>query len=182
MLNELLQVHRDWLKHETHGVNAMLALVPKDAALEAKLPTPAVRSITTESEDELTAMGLVPHDVPGLMLTAEVGEVSDDQQVQDVGDGVISLMIRYAVRSSEAAVGTRWAGYALRAVTWSLRRLYHDPVPESAAARSRNGIDFYQMTAITWVPTWQQISDVHVTCTLKLTVWYRDTGLAAPTP
>lgn len=181
MFNEALRMHAAWLNHPQHGVNALLPSVPRylgTDGLEESPPTPALALITDETQHPAVANGLLPAQLPALALTLDVGDAAADQQVQDVGDGEFGLILRYAVRTADAAVGTRWAGYSMRAVVWSLRRLYQEMVPEALAAREIHGIQLVQAGRILWEPRFQPVGDAHVSGALKVTLTYRDTGLA----
>lgn len=180
MFNEALRMHTAWLKHETHGVNAMLALVPRylgEDDLEEAPAVPDVALITDETVNTKVAMGLVPKELPALLLTLDIGDAAEDQQAEDMGDGQFGVILRYCVKEEHAAVATRWAGYTLRATVWSLRRLYQEMVSGASEAREANGVQLIRAGKILWEPRYQPVGDGHVSGALKITIDYRDTGL-----
>lgn len=185
MFNEALRMHTAWLTHPQHGVNALLPSVPKylgTDGLEESPVVPPLALITDETVHPAVAYGLLPAQLPALALTLDIGDATEDQQVSDMGDGTFDVILRYAVREADAAVGTRWAGYSMRAVIWSLRRLYQEMIPAALAAREINGIQLVRAGPIAWQPRFQPVEHAHVSGALRVTVTYRDTGLAPATP
>lgn len=132
MFAQILAIHREWLRHPIHGVNALLPAVPTAAILPA---TPSVALITDEATDPAVAIGELPRTLPVLAWTMEPWQPQPADQAQDVGDGFCGLALRYGVSETNAAHATRWAGDTLRAATWSLRRFYYGSAPEVLAAR-----------------------------------------------
>jgi hypothetical protein len=128
----------DWFGNATHGVDAMLDLVPRDVGT----PQPAdFALVTTESQDGDTARNELPKSRPCLTVAAD-HVVDEDGQIETVtGDGKIKVRVRVGIDNADTAAAVAELGVRLRAVKWSMRRFTDSRFnPENDPSRTRNDI------------------------------------------
>lgn len=142
---EPLRIVTDWLGDATYGVNAKLAVVPRDAG--DPLP-PSVQLIADETRSGPVARDRIPTPpAPGPVLTiACLDESNWNTELEDKhwDCEIFPIEIRYADLDKVISQdGTRNAFYTLRAVRLSLKDLMLDP---GVAARKRNGVELVNTT------------------------------------
>ena len=134
MILEAARIVREWLGHPTYGVNAMLALVPRDGGDPAP---PSVVAIEDEVTNPRAAVGRPATSLPALQVDVLGVDVIENQVVTDQGDGTCVVRIRYAAAKANVADAKRDGSYTIRAVAWSLRTLYRQ---SNEASRTRNSL------------------------------------------
>lgn len=170
MIAESVRIVAAWLADATHGVNALLASVPKDGADAV----PASVTLYNEVTHPEIARGQVPDTLPALIVTVSPSPVTaTSSSVQPFpGDVRVEVEIRHAVKTAgafdtdDAVVGT---GIVFRAVRASLRRL----ITVGEVSRVRN-----QVQLLAWgddrLMLYTPNTDNHVTGTLTITLTMRD--------
>jgi hypothetical protein len=142
VLLESVRMVAAWLDDATHGVNAILATLPRDGA-DTLAPDVTVLS---EVDSERAALGrpadtqdeLDPTPAPVLAVSAFGGDDASPATVRPIGDGTVRVLVRYEARNVSAALGRRDAYYTLRAVQQCLRALSLDGDPSTD--RTRNAV------------------------------------------
>ena len=162
----------DWLQHATYGVNAKLALVPRDPDDPAP---PSLALIADETRHLHAALGLMPDpkqpDQYPCLLVAEDGTEISNADPQELGESRVTLLIRYGQRTVEPAKGLQASCYTLRAVLMSLRELH---LPDHEAARTRNEIQLVVCEQMSLTPLFQEADDAWVTGAVRVTYLVRD--------
>lgn len=174
MIGEVLRMTSAWLQHPTHGLNAMMALVPRESG--DPLPDP-VLAFLTEVDDEDGALGRYAT-TPTLhvMMTCESAQQNSDQVAVNVGDGTVVVNIRLAEAASrDAKAMKRDTTYRLRALVWSVRRWMQQPLD---ASRVRNAVAILEFGPLEFNALYETIDDTIVTGGARLVCTTRDVGLA----
>lgn len=162
------------LSDPTTGVNARLAAVPLDSGDTA---LPAVALIAEETSNPFAARGQLPEadaSFPCLLVgLGDGGADYDPHQKVGVRDGTLNVLIRYAARQTESAVGAQQGYDTLRAAQACLTAWINlDP---NVALRTSNGITVWFCERSQIVPLWEPIDDKVITGGLQLAYHMRDT-------
>jgi len=173
MKSETLRIVADWLGDATYGVNARLADVPLDGT--DTVPDDVV--ITTAADDQRAALQQTPTDAADLpalqvMLYPSPVEQSVPSNRPFPPDAQVDVVIRYTASNSQTDKGVRDESITLRAVRWSLGKLF--TTGDGNTARSRNEVQVLQpesMRILTFDPA---LPDTIMTGAVLLTVRVRD--------
>lgn len=171
MIVEVLEMHQTWLLDGTHGAAALIATVTRNAGHSA--PPPLV-DVFSEMEDEATAteQGMPAH-APCLgMMAALIGEAPDPAMNQ-MGDGLVEVALRYLTRQRNAKIAKRDAAYSARGILASLRLL---PAGGNEAARQLRGVQLVQRTKLEFQTLYQPLGDGFCSGLFMVTYVYRDVG------
>lgn len=172
-MNELVRIVADWLEDTTYGVNAQLALVPRDA----NDPQPGAVTVFDETRDNRPARGRVPDasgDVPALTVSLR-GMTHLSETITDDGYLQAELMIQFAAKHVDAWRAKRDGHTTLRAAAWSLRYLRRTDA--NHAARLRNSLALIGIDPVRFEPWFERIDDTLVVGTLVVPVTARDYGI-----
>lgn len=170
-MNELIRIVADWLEDGTNGVNAQLALVPRDGGD----PQPGNVTILDETRDNRPARGRVPEDGTPVVTVAMQGATHLTETVTDDGFLAAELVIQYAAKNLDAWKAKRDGNTTLRAVAWSLRKLRR--TDGNAAARLRNSVALIGIDPVRFDPWFERVEDTLVVGTLTVPVTARDYGI-----
>ena len=170
-MNELVRLVADWLEDTTYGVNAQLALVPRDGG-DAQ-PTSVV--IVDETRDPRPGRGRVPQDDTPVVTVALQAMTHLTETITD--DGYLSgeVIVQYAAKNVEAWKAKRDGNYVLRAVAWSLRRLRR--MDANAAGRLRNNVALIGIDPIRFEPWFERVDDTLIVGTVTVPLTARDFGI-----
>lgn len=169
MILEAARIVSDWLQHPTYGVNAMLALVPKDGA---ESPPPVV-TFEDEVSDPRAAVGRPGPLWPALQIDVLGVDVVENQVVADQGDGSGVVRIRYVTANAKAHDAKRDGSYTIRAVAWSLRKL-NQLAHEGSRTRNQIRLLPARQGAITVRPFYEELEDTVVTAVCLAPYDFRD--------
>lgn len=170
---EVARMVANWLGNVTYGVNAKLALVPRDGSDAA---APVIVTIADETRSFTIAAGRLPKDAalyPLLAVTVKEITYRDSEvpQLSGPADASVSVTIRYAQRQSDQDLGLQDASYTLRAVVMALREFHKDG---NAASRTKDSVQIYTCERLTQVPFVQTVDDAWVTGAVEVQYWCRD--------
>lgn len=169
MTNEALRLTADRMQHATDGLNALLALVPRDAG--DPLPPPIVK-FADESRDEVVARLQLPKESPACVITIDGGAVINDNVVQEIGDVDATVVVAISVDENESAEGSRNAGYYLRALAWVVRRWIKQDV--NSTARKRNNVALLSIGRCELSPAFKQLEDRVIIGAMRIPMTLRD--------
>lgn len=180
MFVEAVRLVAEALRDPASGVDHYLPLVPRDAGDPQPPLVTAVR-ILDETLNGQVALGRLPTGSldapdtgPWLVVSLIPGQLDQGQTAQNVGEGEVTVLVRYATGEDDPHVGTRNAGYTLRAVTWALRKLWLQLA--QGALPLRNGIQFSGSDTMQLSPLYDPIEGAIVTGFLRCPLTFRDTG------
>lgn len=150
MINEATLLISEWLKHPTHGVNAILATIPRHrVGGGTDYPKPKDVTIYNDVDDDSVSKELEPDVVPALVvfcdsdMEVEAGRAGDKLK----GNGLV-VVIAYIVRDVDSwAKARRDGGFTLRAVRQSLNRL--NTADHSNGYRKLNDVSISKVERIT---------------------------------
>lgn len=126
-----------WLADATYGVNAKLAGLTYDGS---DTQPADVATITAACDHEDAAFGRFDGmTLPAIIVAPRDTQHRDAAQVQPHGEvyGSVTLLVRYAQRTTSATKALRDGAYVTRAILASLRELY---LPANEASRQRNNV------------------------------------------
>jgi hypothetical protein len=172
-MNELVRIVADWLEDGTNGVNAQLALVPRDGGD----PQPVNVLVYDETRDNRPARGRVPEgaaELPAITVALQ-GLTHLTEQVTDDGYLAAEIVVQYAAKNVDAWKAKRDGNYTLRAAAWSLRKLRR--TDGNAAARLRNSVALIGIDPVRFDPWFERVDDTLVVGTLTVPVTARDFGI-----
>lgn len=144
MIVEPVRIVTSWLQDPAHGVNALLPSTPRYAG---DAEPPPVLTFVDATSDPSVALGFVPGPYPaiGVHLATTIekwqARLSDDLMVHNAGDGELGVVVRLVTDDVEPADAFVMAGYRLRTIARSLRRLMGAP---GFTARAVNGFQLLQ--------------------------------------
>lgn len=174
MFVESTRVPADWLVHGTYGVNAVRNSVPRDAGVTV---FPAV-TVMDSTRDKRVARGgvpaLEPNEFPALLVSpadAPIDQVSPGVRPFPA-DGRVPVLIRYATREKDTAKAERDASQTLRAVSWSLPKLFL--TAEGESARSRAQVQIISLESLQFATLYEVSNDTIVTGGVLATFRVRD--------
>lgn len=172
MINETLRLATAWFQHATHGINAQLDAVPRDAGDSQ----PADLTVfADESQHADAALGRLPATAPALVVTCESASMIDDQVAADVGDGEVVLNIRLVVADVNAEDAKRDASYYLRALQWCVRKWVQE-APD-ATTRAKNSVSILSFGRMEFNSLYETVSDRVVSGGARMVCVVRDYGL-----
>lgn len=172
MINETLRLASAWLQHATHGVNAQLDAVPRDAG-DSQPADIAV--FADESQHEDAALGRMPETVPAIVVSCESASMLNDQVAHDVGDGEVVLNLRLFVSDVDAKDAKRDAGYYLRALQWCVRKWVQE-APD-ATTRAKNSVAILEFGRMEFNSLYETVQDRIVAGGARMVCVVRDHGL-----
>ncbi len=175
MILEAARIMSDWLQHPTYGVNAMLALVPKDGTET----TPTVATFEDDVSDPRAAVGRPGAVYPALQIDVLGVDVVENQVVADQGDGNCVVRIRYAQGKAKAHEAKRDGSYTIRAVAWSLRKL-NQQAHEGSRTRNQLRLLPARQGTITVRPFYEELEDAVVTAVCLAPYDFRDYATLPP--
>lgn len=159
MIVECVDLVAEWLADGTNGVNALLPAVPRKAG---DVQPASLAAILAETRNGEVARGKFPQattSYPALVVTVE-GDIAIPPDVRTAKwEALVPVSMLYAVRQVASELGTRDAGYTLRAV---LRSIWKLEDPANAAARVRNNITLQGIERIDWLASAAELEDVVV--------------------
>jgi len=171
MIVEVLEMHRTWLVDGTHGAQALIDTVTRNASHAAP---PTLVDVVDEMNDEATATeNGMPANPPCLGMTAQVVGDSPDPAMNDLGDGLVEVAIRYLTRQSNAKIARRDAAYSSRGVLASLRQF---AAGGQEASRQLRGVQLIQRTKLEFQTLYVPIGDGFCSGLFLVTYLYRDVG------
>ncbi len=171
MIVEVLRMHKTWLTGVVTGVNAINAAGTREAGDAAP---PVLVEIVEETSDEATAgeQGM-PANPPCLgMVGAVLGDAADPA-MNEMGDGVVEVSIRYLTRQPNAAIARRDAAYTARGVIQSLRSFMSGA---NIASRQLRGIQLLQRTKLEFHTIYVPVGDGFASGLFVAHYLYRDVG------
>lgn len=173
---EACRMLQTWFRDGTNGIAAHLANIPRYGGDSAP-PTITSANILEETSDNMVAVNQLPDGAgPFVLVGLVAGEESPDNAVNDVGDGSLIVEIAYLTRETAAGTAKRHAGYTLRAVVWSLRRLHGEA--GRTTMDSQNSIQFFQGGPIEFKNTMVPLTDAMVLGVVRSHYRFRDNGLS----
>jgi hypothetical protein len=152
-----------WCGGATHGVNALLASVSRDAG--DPLP-PNLATIVAEADSGRVARSQLPTARPCLAISCDHVLDLDGQVQVNTADGKVKVRFRLAVEEADTDTAIAQLGIYLRALTWSIRRFVDERFnPANDPSRTRNGIYMETLepqmaSQIQWAPDQQDSSTV----------------------
>lgn len=161
MIVEAVTIVRAWFEDPTHGVNALLPAIPRFPGHAAP---GAILTFADQTENPEVALGGVPGPYPaiGVHLADHdekwMARLSDDPVVHDAGDGDVGVVARYCTDNVESADAFKVAGYTLRAMALSLRRLMGLP---GAAARVANQFQLIEPRGVFFPRMYQKAGSIY---------------------
>lgn len=168
-MNEAIRVVADWFEHGTHGINALLASVPRDGGD----PLPANVSVYDETRDNRIARGRVPETgLPAVLVSSRTARVLDESRVTDDGFFAVDLVVQFAGKDIDAYKAKRDGNYTLRAAMWSLRRLRRQDA--SSASRLRNQVALIDLGPMLLDPWTEGTEDTWVVGGFVVPTTWRD--------
>lgn len=170
-MNELTRIVADWLEDGTNGVNAQLALVPRDGGD----PQPANVTVVDETRDNRPARGRVPEDGLPSVVVAMQAMTHLTEQVTDDGYLAADVVVQYAAKNVDAWKVKRDGNTVLRAVMWSLRKLRRTDA--NHASRLRNQVALITIDPVRFDPWFERVEDTLVVGTVTVPVTARDFGI-----
>ncbi len=170
MIVETLRMHKTWLTDVTHGAVAKIAAVPLEAGDAAP---PALVDVVEETSDEATGGEGLPANPPCLGMLAEILADAPDPAMNDMGDGVIRVLLRYLTRQTNAAIARRDAAYSMRGILASLRLF---AAGGQEASRSLRGVQLITRTQLTCETLYVPVGDGFCSGLITATYIYRDAG------
>lgn len=170
---EPVRILADWLVNATHGVNAKLATVPRDAG-DALPPSVTVYDETRNDRIGRGRVGDPEDTLPAVYVTLRNGSLLPESQVMDDGFFTADLLLRYCTRQTDASRAKQEAFYTLRAAAWSVRRLHR--LDGADAARTRNSAVLTRVLTVTYEPTLEEVADALMVGTLIIPCEWRDYG------
>lgn len=146
MIVEVTRLIDRWLKHPEHGVEAMLAVIPRNNP-EGVDPAPAAPDIYNDIETEEVAGLFDPPTAPCLVVFAD-SDVSVDAKdsLRQIGPQLI-VVVAYLTRDMPAVRAAIDGGYVLRAVRKSLTLYNKQNLSEDY--RELNGIKVASCNRVT---------------------------------
>lgn len=154
---EVARMVADWLADATDGVAAKLALLPLDGSDTRPSTT---LSVVDETRSFTAALGRADGlDLPALLVGVEEIEHRDPELAvyTDRADALVSVVIRYAERTEDAALAVTNGAYVLRAVLASLRA-FHKAENENTA-RTRNSVRIVSCEGLSETSDYQAAED-----------------------
>lgn len=138
MIVETTRLIDRWLRHPEHGVEAMLAEVPRGLPGGGSDPMPVVPTIYNDTEHDAVAREIDPPAERSLVLFVD-SEIETDakDKLRQIGTSV-ALVIAYVTRDVPTLEAVREGGYVIRAVRMSLTRYNNQSL--SVGYRDLNGI------------------------------------------
>lgn len=171
MIVEVLEMHQTWLTDGTHGAQALINTVTRNAQHAAP---PVLVDVFSEMEDEATATEQgIPAHAPCLGMTAEIVGEAPDAVLNQMGDGLAQVTMRYLCREPNAKIARRNAAYSARGILASLRTL---AAGGQEAARSLRGVQLITRTKLEFMTLYQPLGDGFVSGLIQATYIYRDAG------
>lgn len=178
---EDVRITADWLRgtrkdHEgvERGVNAMLALVPRDEGDPEPARILKVYDVTRDKE----AAGEKPKlTTPCLVVAEDGGATTPDPMAFPGGlttkkrDLVLPVAIRWVTRTFDDPRAEQEGRYVCRAIVMSLAYLL---LGENQAARIRNGIGLRVARDLTWGPTFEAVPNAAVMAAVRVVYGARD--------
>jgi len=171
---EVLEMHTTWLTDGTHGAAALIATVTRNAGHTAP---PTLVDVVSEMNDEATATeNGMPANPPCLGMTAQVIGDAPDSAVNDDGEGLVEVAMRYLTREKNAKLARRDAAYSARGILASLRQL---AAGGQEASRQLRGIQLVTRTKLEFQTLYVPIGDGFCSGLFLVTYVYRDVGFLA---
>ncbi len=136
-----------WLAHETYGVNALLASMPRVRRDGTSDPAPPPLTIYDDIDDESVSQVIDPPEVPALVLFSDSDPEIDVDVAVDYAKGETPILFRGAIvfkKGIKATVASRNGGYYARAIRRSCR-LFN----KQELSRPRGGTDYRTLNGIT---------------------------------
>lgn len=180
---EILRIIADELADGTHGVNALLSTVPRDAG---DPEPPALHAIYDETRKGWLARGELPEELkaatenPFLVVTM-LGDLDFGGRSRPSNDAgglvraTFRVTVQYVTHQAFTERGEQDGLYTGRAVRSVLQQLFS---PARAAARERNGVQLEVLQNITELNVFETIEDrtvianiVVLTGTARETSW-----------
>ncbi|NOT08396.1 MAG: hypothetical protein HOP28_09345 [Gemmatimonadales bacterium] len=173
MFVETPELVAERMRDPTLGLAHYLPLVPVSAG---HAPPPAVppEQIHDETLNGEVALDRIPGPYPAIAISLIPSRMGEETTAREVGYGRATVLLRYATDRDDPHIGTRDAGYTLRAAIWVLKRLHMDLAP--GALPPRNGIQFYGHDDFELSPVYAPIEGAVVTGWLKVPYDLRDVG------
>ena len=147
-----------WLKDDTYGVAAKLAVLPLDGS-DTRPTTIVDASIVDETDNANAAFrrfdGLT---LPAVIVTCTAVEHRDSEQSQtgERVDGYVTVQVRYAERALASQTAIADGVYVIRAALASLRELHRNA---NVANRTRNSIRLVSCEAIDEQSIFEEVED-----------------------
>lgn len=161
MIVEAVTIVRLWFEDPTHGVNALLPTIPR---FPGHAQPPAIVTFADQTEDPAVALGDVPGPYPAIGVHIAdhdekwMARLSDDPVVHDAGDGDVGVVARYCTTDIESPQAFLMAGYTLRAMALSLRRLMGFP---GATARVANQVQLIEPRGVFFPRIYQKVGSIY---------------------
>lgn len=180
---EILRMIADELRDPTHGVNALLPTVPRDAA---DPQPPLLKNVYDETRTGWLARGELPEELrvvaenPFLVVTMlgdlDVGGRSrPSEHAGGLVRATFRVTVQYVTHEALTELGEQDGLYTGRAVRSVLQTLFG---PSRAAARARNGVQMEVLQNITELNVFDSVEDktvigniVVLTGTARETSW-----------
>lgn len=171
MIVEVLEMHQTWLQDGVHGAQALIATVTRNATHAAP---PALVAVFSEMDDEATATEQgIPANTPCLGMMAEIVGDAPDPVMNQMGDGLVQVAMRYMCREPNAKIARRNAAYSARGILASLRQL---AAGGQEASRSLRGVQLIARTRLEFMTLYQPLGDGWISGLITATYIYRDAG------
>lgn len=168
---EAVRMVTAWLKDDTYGYAAKLAVLPLDGS-DSRPTTVADASIVNECDDANAAF----HRFDGLTLPALIVSVVGDvehlepnqPQTSDRADGYVTVQVRYAEKNTAGQTAIANGTYAIKAVIASMRELHKN---DNAASRTRNSIRLVSCESLTEQGIYEEVEDTWLLAAVQLKYW-----------
>lgn len=154
LTNDVTRLFTRWFSHPQHGVEAMLALVPRARpGVVGDDPMPTMPAIYDDVDTRgIAGSDISPPSLPALVIYSGVPSRSTqergDRRVEKVS-GVI-LTAGYLTGDVDEQFAVRDAGHVLRAVHWSARRM--NDQRSSDGYREVNGVAILEVGTVSEYP------------------------------
>lgn len=145
MILEATVIVSEWLKNPTHGVNALLASIPRNKIKGGVYPKPEKVTIYDDCTDDCVAMELQPEATPAVVVFCD-SEIRYDMDMQDHSDQKkgqkaegLTMVAAYMVADKDPIEARQEGNFVLRAVKNSLNR-YNNPRTRGRKTVNDHGI------------------------------------------
>lgn len=173
----------DFLNDPTDGVNAQLDVMASEGLYDGSDAQPAdLETIVDETRDIQVARREIPNEAAGddkpslsififdaVIFNAPGQNANSPEVIQNERNVSIQLVIRYHIKEIETEEGLRDAYYYARATAKCIRAFNRN-----TTARSRNNVEFRNMTEQQFEPLFREESDTALHWYYRLTYHIRD--------
>lgn len=178
MLDIVERLVAAWLGHETHGVNAIAAALPRDMIGGGSDPAPPSVAIYCPAESESAATTLEPESAPALVVCALVATDAQAKGYRVAREVPIAAFFMVE-DSADTRASNRAAGYIMRATALSMARYNSERI--ALNYRALNGIKVHHVLRTTQHRATESNGRYKTPAFLEIVVAASD-GFGSPTP